>query len=222
MSLLTVKFEAHALGYASGDIVTLDQATDGLRAAIAQSYAAVTAEPTNREPTEEHAEMRSLRASLAPFRVAKSGAWTITGSGLFAWTDTDPLGSPAARPLDMLLYDCEPGDWVRVTIDMMSVDVANAALFDVFFIVNGVASGNHLYTSVNPFAAPQGFVFRNGVYVLSQTISGQLQAADIDAQGNVRLRLRHWANTGVSKIISDANSVVTMEATGPFGPRPSI
>lgn len=225
MSLATYAFRAHVLGYAPGDVVELDKATDGLRDVVAASYAAVSTDPITRAPTQEHEEMKAIRASLAPFRVNKADAG-ITLTGAAAWVDVDPAGTSAARPLDLVIEDVEIGDWVEAYIDAHSVSDPDPFYLDFFPIVNGVPSGNHFWTgmSANANSGPQGWwLAASAAVTMSHAFRYQVRAGDIDAQGNLRLRLRHWGANAVTRILGVTFSgfSTVLEARGPFGPRPS-
>jgi hypothetical protein len=152
----------------------------------------------------------------APVRTVKSDANLVMAANTPNWTDLDPGGTAAARPLDVVIPDVEAGQWVEFTPSAYVATATGAtSLLDVFTIVGGAPVHQFGSTEVGISA----WFISAGVPVnLGTRVSYQVQADDIE-DGSVRLRLRFknlHASTTRNLGAGSGNRVV-LEGRGPFG-----
>lgn len=132
------------------------------------------------------------------------------------WVDTDPLGTAASRPLDIVYTGVKAGQWVSLYHYAYFTSAAGALTLRFASIVNGVAVNT-------PNIIPSYGATANVVYISHGTSDYQLQASDIvnpvNGVGSARFRVQHQGTTGVTRsIVSGLFGILyIVGGRGPFG-----
>jgi hypothetical protein len=153
-------------------------------------------------------------AAPAPVIVSKTDAPLALGVVANTWTDVDPGGTAAARPLDVVIPGLKVGDWVTLAPVLHPTNAATSVQFDAFTIVDGLP--------VHQFGAAVGGVsawlaVSAVTTTLTATRSYQIAEGDLDAAGNVRLRLRSRnLSTTPRSLNASAGFEFRLEGRGPF------
>jgi hypothetical protein len=155
--------------------------------------------------------------SITPIQVIKSDGNLTLAAVTGVWTDVDPGGSAAARPLDIVIPNVKAGQWVYVEMNALSGAAATGVPLDMFTVVGGVSingfSGNDL--------GQVGWFLPNSTVGMSVTGGRSYQLLEEDIEnGSVRLRLRHRNLSGATTrtiSASAANGPFVLEGRGPLG-----
>lgn len=151
--------------------------------------------------------------TLAPVVVSKNDASLALPTVQGVWTDLDPGGTAAARPLDVVIPNVAAGQWISLYASMHPSNVAQSVQMDVFTVVAG--------SPVHQFGQSVGgtstwLLPASTTAAVSGTRSYQLQSDDIE-NGSVRLRMRA-RNTGTTarNVLAVSGFEFRMEGRGPF------
>lgn len=131
-----------------------------------------------------------------------------------AWHDLGG-GTAASHPHDLIIPNCEPGMAVKVDATFY-VTTGVGTYFDMWTVVDGAyvsRFGGANTNEVSSWVAPA-----NVALTISGSRSKVLTAADINADGTVRLRFRYWRATGTTTrtLIGTFGFEFRLEAIGPF------
>ncbi len=155
---------------------------------------------------------------LAPIRVVASAGLSV-GVTANAWHDTDPGGSAAARPLDIVIPDVRAGQWICVSPEFMSgAGVATQVYMDMWTIVAAAPVNQFGAVVVSNVGGIAPWTLITSVRSQAQApCYYQVQQADIE-DGSVRCRLRDFNTTTTARTISGAGGVrAALYGLGPFG-----
>lgn len=154
-------------------------------------------------------------AAVTPVQVQRtSGA--ITASVTAQWTDLDPGGTAAARPLDIVLPNMSEGDFFDFR-PIFSIATANGGwLLNLVVVVNGAVVRRCFPPGGFDFGfIPWAAVANTAKDINMPTPRLSVQAGDLE-NGSLRLRLQYTQGSVSRTVQADTTSPLWLEGRGPL------
>lgn len=158
----------------------------------------------------------SLASAVNPVQVIRATG-NFQAAVAAVWTDLDPGGTAAARPLDVVLPGMAVGNGFEYRPIFAVASVTGGFLLNLVAIKNGTVARRMfppgtLDFGYIPWNAPSG----QGKEINAATPRLFVQEGDLEDDGSLRLRLQYQQATNPRTINADVGWPMWLEGRGPF------